>query len=56
MSFDANIISAECCLCKKTYKNNRRCTNIAFNIDDEKYYCKACAINKEWEEYKKEKP
>lgn len=41
--------SGVCIVCGKYFKNNSRRINIARNNEDDKLYCKNCAIGLEWD-------
>ena len=47
MSYDNTITNGMCVGCKKHFKNNSRRINIALCLDDNKLYCKSCAIKKD---------
>ena len=43
--FDNTVVNGICSVCGKFYKNKTECINIALNLDDNKLYCKNCAID-----------
>ena len=51
MGFDTSIKKGKCCVCNKCLENKPRRTNIAMDLDDNKIYCKTCAIKKAMNEY-----
>ena len=45
------IVGGVCSVCNKTFKNNKRRINIALDVASGRLVCKACGIQKVWDEY-----
>ena len=48
--FFSEFAEGDCSVCGKHFKNNMRRKNIAKDRDDNKLYCKSCALDKVWNE------